>query len=232
MISQTIDNFYLYILENPWIFCFDCISIFLSCAALFIAKKIHNEFAKNHLKGKQVEHVCKIIEELNKPKIEISFSTITEERATSSVGLTLSVNIFELGQYDKMNIEWNKSYDNELVFLDSKSNQLLDIKEYIYHPLTPRIIADELERFHIPFSEVIKREDQSLSFRNFIELNTGIQKNNNIVGDIREGDLISAKQFNTWLDLKETANSLKKVIEKWFEENGLPESNIRFFRDV
>ncbi len=227
IILEILCSLYSYIIANPWDITFDIITIVLTLLGLYFAKKIHNEFLKNHLKGKQVEHVCSIIEELNRPIIQIYYSTIEDNGGVSSVGFGAPLNIFELGHFEKADEDWKDKYDNEIVLLESKSHQILDIKKFVYHPLTPRSIADELMRFHIPFGQVIKPENSNLSFQSFVELETGIQKDNKILEDIKNNDFIFANA--SWLNLKETANSLKIVIEKWLDENGVSENNIRYF---
>lgn len=219
-----------YITTNPWTFLYGCITILLSGITLFIALKVHREFAINHLKSKQIDHVCEMIEFLNQPGITVMFATITQERGTASSGSGILFNIFELGKYETGdNSQQNLEYEDEVVLFDSGSNQILNVKKYIDHPLTPRKIADELIRFHNPLGYIVKREDPNLQIKNFVEISTGIWKESYMFKDIKNGDLIrpNTDAFMSWLNLKETSKALKNAIGNWLIENGIEENNIR-----
>lgn len=123
----------------------------------------------------------------------------------------------------------NKEYEEEVVLFDKKSNQIIDIKKFLDHPLTPRIIVDELLKFYNRACEtlVTGRDDDFL--QNFVLINSGIWEENVWINKSVVGNLIQCNNltYETWLNLKESSKQLKVVIGNWLIDNGIDEHNIR-----
>lgn len=203
-------------------------SIIISLLTLILAYQIKNQFGRSHLKTKQIDHVCNIIKTLNESKIEVTFKT-TQNNGSVGKGFALQLNIFEIAKYDDIEPNgMNRKYEDEKVLFDSKSNQILDIKQYIDNPLTPRAIADELLKFHTSIAGSIEVKVATIEIENYVEIRTGIFNEIFFLKDMRP-ILIkgNAPCMNTWLDLKESAKYLKISIGNWLIENGINENNMR-----
>ena len=122
------------------------VAIFTVGIAYFINQKI----GRNHLLERQVDHVISLLEKINESNIEILFATYTDGGSIGATGFSIACNIFEIGNYEDGtgNREYSIQYEQEQILFDSKTNQLIDIKKYIDHPLTPRLIANELLNFY------------------------------------------------------------------------------------
>jgi hypothetical protein len=202
--------------------------VIISVFTLFLAYRIKNQFGRSHLKTKQIDHVCDIIKTLNESKIEVTFKTAKNGSSTGT-GFALQLNIFEIAKYDDIEPNGlNRKYEDEKVLFDSKSNQILDIKQYIDNPLTPRDIADELLKFHTSIAESIEAKMAAIKLENYVEIRTGIFNENFFLKETRP-KLINgnAPCMNTWFDLKESAKYLKISIGNWLIENGINENNMR-----
>lgn len=206
------------------------LSLILSLATFIFAIRISKKIGKNHIRTKQIDHVCELIRELNEVKIQATFSTYDKGGAYSGTGHGLWFNIFEIGSYDEIEPQGlNKDYENEVVLFDTKSNQIMQLKGYINHPLTPKPIADELLLFYNRGGTFLEagRDDNYLN--KFVVLHTGIWEDRVVFKTSNKGFLIqgNANVFTTWLNLKNHSKSLKIIIGNWLIENGITENNMR-----
>jgi len=205
------------------------LGIIVSLLTLYLAFKINRKFAWNHLRTKQIDHICELIEYLNKTKISITFSTYSGGGAYSGSGNSVLFNIFEIGRYDIIEQNGlNSEYEEEPVLFYHKCNQIFDISNFIDSPLIPRKIADELLNFHNTKCFILRNNEIETN-SNFVELQTEILDKNSIFNEKVEGSLIqgNAIAFASWLNLKEYSNSIKKVIGTWLIDNGIKDNNIR-----
>ncbi len=219
-----------FLLSKPFEILLEVSSVLFTGATVIIAFKVHQTFALNHIKSKQVEHVCSLIEILNQSSISVLYSEITEHGGLSSTGSGRKFNIFELGIYSSEDVsQEEEEYADEPVLFDSESNQILEIKKYVDHPLTPRKIADALLRFHNPKSSIVKRSDPHLQIQKFIEIHTGIWTAEDVFENIGQGDLVKPgfEVFLSWQHLKESSKELKVLIGEWLIDNGIKANNIR-----
>lgn len=205
------------------------IGLVISALTLFLAYKIKRQFSNNHIKIKQIDHVCDLIQYLNNSKIEIQFSTYNGNGSYSSFGYCIKYNIFEIAEIDQLDLPLDDEYDDNPVFFSKNCNQLFIINQFIDHPLTPRSIADELLNLHGSHSYSIEagindtiKDFVLLDTKYFDENITNLQSKEKVF--LWENDLIA---FKTWLNLKLYANNLTVIINKWLSENGIPENNIR-----
>ena len=203
----------------------------LTLLLAYVAFKVSRYIAKNHLKTKQVDLVCELIECLNNSSIKVGFATFNKD-GHSFTGAGFLFNIFELGNYDKIPDGLNIKYEDEVVLFKSNSNQILNIKKYINNPLTPKRIADELLRFYNRNAFHIDTTDSNYIFKNFVLIETGILGENIIFNDAlikNKSQIIESnlEVFLSWKHLKESSKHLKIIIEKWLKENNIKENNIR-----
>lgn len=213
-----------------WNSIFAGIGLVVSIATLFFAMRINKQFGNNHLRTKQIDHVCEIIEVLNKPKITITFATYHTNGGISGMGDGILLNIFEIGSYDSIAGDGpNKGYENESVLFDKDSNQIADIKKYLDHPLTPKSIADELLKLYNRMVHPVVHPRDFDYLKKFVWVSTGIWESNVCIEDKKDANLLESLEltFQTWLNLKETAIQLKRVIGQWLIDNGINENNMR-----
>lgn len=210
------------------------IGVIISAFTLYLAYKINSRFGKNHIRTKQIDHVCSLIEYLNAVKIKVIFSELMEHGGISGSGFGLSFNIFEIGNYDSIEPKGqNENYEGCVVLFDKKSNQILDTKKFIDHPLTPRKLADILLNFcsktcfYInPGERNILQYDSKLSF---VQISGDIFEENLMRNDDKNSNLIrgDALAYRSWNDLKVISQQLKYELGQWLIENGIKENNIR-----
>ena len=62
---------------------FEILGLLIGILTLILAFIVSRKSIKNHLKTKQIDHVCSLIEYLNSTKISISFSTLPLDHSTS-----------------------------------------------------------------------------------------------------------------------------------------------------
>lgn len=204
--------------------------IVISVLTLLLAFRIQKLFARNHIKAKQVDHVCNLIELLNNSEITVGFSTYNKDGGYASHGISILFNIFELGSYDKIESGGsNIKYNDERVLFDSKSNQILDVKKYVDHPLTPKKIADELLNFHNSYYFYIDNQDPNINLKEFVLIRTNIFNEKTVMNSTEKGSLIegTAVAFLSWENLKAYSINLKLTIAQWLNENGISDNNIR-----
>jgi len=208
---------------------FSFLGLVISFLTLLLAYYIKIGLGKSHIRTKQIDHVCEVIKILNESKIEVMFSTLSPSGGLASSGVALQLNIFEIANYDQIDSGENKNHEDEIVLFDSNSNQIMDIKKFIDHPLTPRSIADELLKFHTSYCEYFDtRINRDRDTFDFVEIRTSIF-DPMIMRSIDKSLLIksSTSCMKTWLDFKESAKNLKLAIGTWLIDNGIKENNIR-----
>ena len=208
---------------------FEILGLLIGILTLILAFIVSRKSIKNHLKTKQIDHVCSLIEYLNSTKISISFSTYKGGGAYVGTGHGVKFNIFEIGKYEELESKgFNLEFEDERVLFNKKCNQIFDIGKYIDSPLTPRGIADELLNFYNSQCFILRYEE-IVEDADFIEIESDVMIDSVIFNKKTEGALISgnAIAFASWLNLKEYSKNLKKIIGQWLIENGIKENNIR-----
>lgn len=208
------------------------LGIVIGIFTLWIAFSINKTFGHNHIKVKQIDHVCKLIERLNTSSIEVTFSTYDKSGGYGGSGYGIAFNIFEIGNYDKLESEancHNKTYEDELVLFYKDSNQVIDIKEFIDNPLTPRNIANELLLFYNSSCVILETNEKDQGLEKFVQIKTGINVNKVTFNKDGKGSLVqgNALACASWLNLKEHSKNLKHKLGAWLIENGIDENNIR-----
>lgn len=202
---------------------------FVTVLTLWVAVKINSQIGKNHIRTKQIDHICTLIEVLNKSKITVSFATYNGG-GYSAIGNAILFNIFEIGSYDSIQPEGiNKEYEEDTVLFDKNSNQIIDIKSFIDHPLSPREIVDELLNFYNrSCSSIVPGRDDTY-IKKFVVISSNVWEEKVLIDPKAAGNLIesSNQTYVTWLSLKESSKRLKIVIGNWLIENGIEEHNIR-----
>lgn len=221
-LMDIVKNYELYI---------SLIGIIISISALRLAYRVDKKLGINHIKTKQIDHVCYIIEQLNIPNIRIMFSNSQKNGGYSGIGFGLKHNIFEIANYNFIDSDReNISFEDFPVLLTKDSSQIIDIKRFIEHPLTPREIADKLADFYNTYPRQKLLSDLNSECECFVEIEAEkIEVNTNhfdkkAANYLIEGDAIV---FKSWLNLKEHAKDLKKCIGEWLIANGINENNIR-----
>lgn len=204
--------------------------LLLSAATFFFAIIISRRIGKNHIKTKQIEHVCSLIEELNKPKIRIMFNKYGENGSYSGSGFGLTYNIFEIGSYSSIDPKgFDTAYEAEKILFEKSSNQIIDVARFIDHPLTPKLIADELMNFYTSSAHIIRPGSNDKDLENFVGIRTGIWTEYTVFDPSQQGNLIigNAPAMLSWLSLKKHSSNLKLAIGRWMSDNGIDETNIR-----
>jgi hypothetical protein len=204
------------------------IALLFSGLSLVLAYNISRAYSRRQLLNKQIETVTELIKSLHRDYIEINFSKFVESGDGSS-GAAYTATIFEVVELSKNLKEINERFCDSIVLFKGKCNQVLDIKDYIDNPFTPKTIADNLLGFYSTsyvgavYSEVGTTHYECVQ----------IQTNNNeptIIQYYDEKDHFihgNAIALRSWESFIVCSENLKRSIEDWFSENGVKDLNIR-----
>ena len=202
----------------------------LSYLTFRLAIKVHKEFLKNHAKSKQVEKMSDLVEFLNNTKIYLIFTNFYPNGGIGGTSYDTYYNIFEIGDLlgnktlhnlTERTID-NSDYDDFPVYLDSGSQQIMDIKKFVDNPFVPKQIADKLFDFFVIKYEIIELSGLVENKTSAVILNSA--ENNDDFKNFKE---TNCEALKSWLSLKTHSKNLTKIISEWFLEKGIDDYNVR-----
>lgn len=203
------------------------VSLLISVVALWHTYSVNKSFAKNQLIIDQVKAVNDLVNYLNKKKIELKFTSVSEDGASRG-SRSGEVTLFELTDIaDKF-----EGFDNAPVLLNSnRCNEVFEFLKYINDPLIPSSIAKQLTKFmnghnfkvH-PYSEY--------KDHNIVVIESGVRYAYDLLkyrDDELRDKLIAgnAVALISWLSFKTCAGYLRNEINKWLKSKAIDDLNIR-----
>lgn len=205
-------------------------SVLISVATLWIGILINKRFGGNHLRSKQIDHVCEIINRLNKSTFEITFNSLTSTNGVSGYSIAVLLNIFEIGNYNILDENNNNSFNDDPVLFKKGNNQIFYLKDFIDSPLTPRRIANQLICFYNKsYSGCSFEAIKESTIERFVEIDKGVSERIFSVNEDEQSSYVQgdALAFKTWENFKEHSLKLKGEIFDWLKENGIDNPNFR-----
>lgn len=176
-----------------------------------------------------------MVESLNKSKIGLTFWEKNNQGGAGR-GFGINYNIFEVGSLYKtteINPTTNKNigfpdFDDEPVFFEEGSEQILDIKQFIDNPFIPKHIADCLLNFYCSGTRVEELGEETLQFV-AAESNILEEKDKLKEDVVKKAHVKIGKAFalRSWENLKILSFNLTEFVKKWFDEHGIKDLNIR-----
>jgi len=203
------------------------VSLVVSVIAVWHTYAVNKSFAKNQLIIDQVKVVSELVNYLNRKKIEIRFTNITEggnARSSRSGDLTL----FEL--LDPAN--QLHTFDDTPVLLDSnRCNEPFEFLKYINDPLIPSTIAVELRKF-MNGSNFTLKSYSDFADNEVVVLDTRVRYDYSLLqytsDELRDKLIVgNAAALKSWLSFKSCAEKLRGEIDKWLKSKKIHDLNIR-----
>lgn len=203
------------------------VSLMISIIALWHTYAVNKSFAKNQLIIDQVKAVNKLVNYLNKKKIELKFTTVSDD-GNARAARSGEVTIFELVDIgDKF-----EDFDNVQIVLDSnRCNEVFEFLNFLNDPLIPSVIAKELSKFMNGHNFVLKAHSD-FAGSGMVIIESGVRYAYELLqyrSDELRNKLISgnAVALKSWLSFKMSAESLRNEIHRWLKSKDIKDLNIR-----
>lgn len=203
-------------------------SLIIVVILIFIAIGFYfyNHHKKSKILPEQILEVKKLVDVLNRSKIEISFCTYDQDVGMTVIEKPASANVFGISIFSSEKLY--RDFEEDLVLFEPKSNQLFEIKNSVNEKLLPKVILEELSDFYNTKLNVMEFDDNDDRPLRFVLLESGLGKEKedlavNIPDVILKGNAVA---FESWISLKDHVEELEFVILQWLKDLGLEENKI------
>ena len=208
---------------SSWI---SIIAVMISVMSFGLSLKAYLSFAKNEFVKKQIQVVIDLVYVLHEDFFELRFMNYFVSQ--SAYANTYRTNVFEITDL-KITDRYEDFFESQIHF-SKNCNQLLNVKRFIYNPLLPKSIADELENFYskvhcdIPYSQLEGTKLIVIESKHFEE---------GIFQERKEGVIKrpSAFALRNYENLVTCCGNLEKAIINWLKKHKVKEINIRKILD-
>jgi hypothetical protein len=187
---------------------------------IFIGFYFYNHHKKSKILPEQIIEVKKLIDLLNRSKIEISFCIYDEDVGITIIEKPVSVNFFGISIFSSEPLYLD--FEDDLVLFEAKSEQLFELKKSINEKLLPKIVLDELSDFFNNKLSVMEFDDNDDRPKRFVSLKSHVRKKNDdlilpLSDILLKGDAVA---FESWINLKDHVEELEFVILQWLKDTG------------